>query len=191
MQQAMVCGATLTALLRFVCVDDTRKFICGIYFDCKGYAVATDGNSMMVARIEPFKGESFSRHWNEVQALLQMQTAHIRKRYTFCVQPGSQMPDFPQWRRVWPRELSYKPAEFSGLLLERVRMARRDVMVDEPRNWDPGVTMMIPNGEHGAALAWLPESERHGFAYLVMPFRGPKRDSLEQAALVATSFGAD
>lgn len=189
MPQVLVPGGVLMALLRFVSRDDTRVGLNGISFEPAGYAVATDGHALMAARIPAFEGAAFTRHWNEVSAILQGQPAGKRKRYAFTIEPGSPMPDFPTWRRVWPRKLSGKPASFSGELLERVRTARRDTHPDAPKDWEPGPTQMLLNGPQNAALVWLPAEEREKFAYLIMPMRGCSPEEIEAAAKVSTAFG--
>ncbi len=180
-----VTGDIVEALLKFVSTDTTREPIAQVLFDSAGYAVATDGHTIMVARIAPFDGESFGVLGVDLKHQISRFATKSRLQMQFPIErPAQETAKFPEWRRVWPRSLSMESAQFDSTYLERVRAARK-LLTGQKNDLQ---TEMIPNGT-GPAMVYLPPSEAKLYGFVIMPCRGSTDAQIRDAVAVLTTFG--
>jgi DNA polymerase-3 subunit beta len=103
---AMLCAST----------EKTRYYLNGVYFDPRGFIVATDGHRLFCAKIEAWDGDSFlipndmlKRAMTGNKALIVEVTATSIDGVAYVPIDGT----FPDWTRVIPQELSGETAQFN------------------------------------------------------------------------------
>lgn len=124
------------ALLLIAAKQDVRSYLCGVFIDPTGYAVATDGHCMMAIRIEPTTDKPYTVSRGVLEMAAKQTTKHnpeiecspTHLRYTTA---GGTM-DFPhtpidgrypEWQRAIPTACTGELAQFDSEILERMRKA--------------------------------------------------------------------
>jgi hypothetical protein len=148
----------LKALIRFTSDKVASPQFQQVCFENTGYAVATDGHAMMVARIAPFDGLPFAVPVIDLEKLV----SSSKKDALVDVVPSAYAVDFPQWQLIMPKSLSEDPAQYAWKYLKRIQDARKDL------GYGLESTCMIPNGT-SAGVAVLTLAEADKYLYLVMP----------------------
>jgi DNA polymerase sliding clamp subunit (PCNA homolog) len=166
------------ALLRIAPDSEVRYYLCGIFFDPKGYAVVTDGAALMAIRCAPFDGDGFIVRREVLEAACKASTgknpppimiSRTEVRYslkgTWTVMSHTPVDGrYPEWRRVVPDRASGELAVYDSELLERLRKARDD-MQDGDRAGRKAFVHM--NGDGPGFLF----TERTDVLAIIMPMR--------------------
>jgi hypothetical protein len=189
----------LRALLAIAPRDDIRVYLNGVYFDSRGYAVATDGSCLLALRIPAFTGDSFIVGVADCECILKSAPA---ARGAMVVTPididattlrvlhhsiGYRPCDgrYPDWQRVVPTAVTGErvetvrdrngallretKVEYSSLLLERFRDAF--LLLAKSKRGTGANCTVIPNGSSAALVATGDDA-----VAVIMPVRdsGPK-----------------
>ena len=121
----------LKALLRFVAVKDVRYYLIGVNFEPEGYAVATDGHTLMAVRCEPFSGDSFIVPSAAAKAAFSLNKKPpeiaVSREAIGGVAHTPIDGKFPDWRQLVPTAPSGDIARFDADYLARVKAAFRDM----------------------------------------------------------------
>lgn len=121
----------LKALLRFAAVKDVRYYLIGVNFEPEGYAVATDGHTLMAVRCAPFSGDSFMVPSTAIKATLSLNKKlpeiAVSREAIGGVAHTPIDGRFPEWRRLVPTAPSGDIAMFDADYLARAKAAFLDM----------------------------------------------------------------
>jgi len=129
-------SGALKALLRFAATKDVRYYLCGVLIEPAGYAVATDGRTLLAVRCEPFDGTAYIVPSATIKAALGLAT-----KYTPEIEIDSKACGgvsytpidgrFPEWRRIVPTTFSGETAYIDPEYLVRAMAAWRDMGLEK------------------------------------------------------------
>jgi hypothetical protein len=133
-----IAGRFLRALLHIAPEVETRYYLCGVYFDPTGYAVATNGHMLLAVKIDKFDGEGFIVPRDVISARLKAMTLAKSRRYTVIVSPTEIDGEaykaidgkFPEWQRVIPRKPSGEHALYDPEYLCLAETCIRDMTLE-------------------------------------------------------------
>lgn len=181
--QTEIESCKVKALLRIASEEDVRYYLCGIYFDPAGYAVATDGHAMLAVRVEPFQGEGFivphealtiaSRAASGSTRISVSRTElfhHVKKGNQWASLPYVPTEGrYPDWRIVMPRACSGVAAWFDSEIVERLRLAIRDINLHGTTSAvnSGGRLHLYMNGNSAAVVRHAPDD----VLAIIMPMR--------------------
>jgi DNA polymerase-3 subunit beta len=178
--------STLKALLRFAATKDVRYYLTGICIEPQGYAVATDGHTLMAARIPSFNGQSFIVPTATVKAALSINKRMAHIDVSASVMGGINYTPidgrFPDWRRVVPTQLSGELAQFDADYLGRCKAALIDLGVSKMKSAAAPIT------HNGSGPGIVMSPHRLDVLMVVMPVRA---DGCAGAPDVAAFMRAD
>lgn len=165
---ASLTASQAKALLAIAPKKEVRYYLVGVLIDPKGYAVATDGHTLLSVRIEAFDGVPFIIPRDVLTSAVKatgskgciaisqktLQPTGTAMTIDFTPVDGK----FPEWRRVLPTEYSGEAAWYDSELLERCRSVLREI---------GGSKVFVTQNGTGPGLVETPE----GYALVVMPMR--------------------
>jgi hypothetical protein len=188
MPMTLIAGSKLKALLRFAALQDVRYYLVGIYFDPRGYAVATNGHALMAVHIEPFAGEGWITPTATVKAALKTKKGLAQYRYAFGVSSSTidGVPyvaidgKFPDWNRV----ATQKPSGEIAFYDPRYQMDALDALQDLCEGKRPYSIHMIHNGSGPGVV----ECKAEDVYMCIMPWRETKQSASDESKRLAKFF---